>query len=524
MVNSTYQPPINKLLTLGSQQLNDVAELGISSEHIPDLIKMAVDNELLGANNDKEAWAPVHAWRILGQLQATDAIVPLIQLFQLEDNDLVNEELPKVYGNIGNAAIQSLAKYLVSQDNQLLARVTAINSLEEIANQHPSARDEVVSVLTQSLQSCNQNPSELNGFIISTLINLQALTSAPVIKYAFNTNKVAEDIVGNWDEVRESLGISSDEQVQEFQPQALEQLTNTDTNIETETSTPDVEEASEDEINALIDLVAQVTETQTSTEENTLSANEQASEVVETQSSTEENTLAAPDNASEVVETQTQTPENEVLKDELASEVIDTQTQTPENELLEDKLASEVTETQTSTEKNVLSTPDNASEVVETETQTPENALSTHKLASEVVETENSTQEDVVPTTELASKTENTYALSNEPEVQQEIINTEENLTNTVDKVEEEIKEVVSEIEASQETQVAVETSTKSDESHEQTRDESIEAVIVESDEESNLLEEDNKGFGRPATSKEKPEKPQKAKPSKKKKRGFSDL
>ncbi|MBW4600982.1 MAG: hypothetical protein KME29_15655 [Calothrix sp. FI2-JRJ7] len=497
MVNSTsYQSPIDKLLTLGSQQLNDVAELGISSEHIPDLIKLAVDDELLGADNEKEAMAPVHAWRILGQLQATDAIIPLIQLFKLVDNDLVNEELPKVYGNIGTAAIPALVKYLAQNQNQLLARVTAINSLEEIANQHPEASNQVKSLLTQSLQSCNQNEAELNGFIISALINLQSLISAPVIKYAFNTNQVAEDIVGNWDEVRESLGISSDKEVQEFIPTPVPSIT--------EASTPDVEEASEDEINALIDLVAQVTETQTSTPENALSTNELASEVVETQ---------------------TQTPENQLLQDELASEVTETQTPTPENTLLKNELASEVIETQTSTEENALPTNELASEVVETQTSTEENVLSTPELASEVVETQTSIEENALPTNELASETENTSLLSDEPEVEQEIINTEENLTNTIDKAEDEIEVVASEIEVSQETQVTDEVSTQVDESHKQTKDDKTEAVSVESSEELDSLEqEDNKGFGRPATSKEKPEKPEKVKPSKKKKRGFSDL
>ncbi|OKH54983.1 hypothetical protein NIES2101_05300 [Calothrix sp. HK-06] len=484
MVNSTtYQPPIDKLLTLGSQHLNDVAELGIGSEHIPDLIKMAVDDELLGADNQKEAMAPVHAWRILGQLQATDAIIPLIQLFKLVDNDLVNEELPKVYGKIGTAAIPALVEYLAQNQNHLLARVTAINSLEEIANQHGSASNQVKSVLTQSLQSCNQNEAELNGFIISALINLQTQEAAPVIKYAFNTNQVAEDIVGNWDEVRQSLGINSDEEVQEFHPQALEQLTNTDTNIETETSTPNVQEASEDEMNALINLVTEVTKTETQTQEDIVPTTESVSEVTETETQTEDTVLPTSELASEVSKTETEIEENTVPTTELASELADIETQTQEN---------------------VVPTTEPASEVTETEIQTEDTAL---------------------PTSELTSETENTFLLSNEPEVQQEIINTQENLTNTIDKAEDEIEEVASFIEVSQETQVTDEASTQVDESHEQTRDEPIEAVIVESDEESNLLEqEDNKGFGRPATSKEKPEKPQKAKPSKKKKRSFSDL
>jgi hypothetical protein len=380
MVNSTsYQPPIDKLLTLGSQQLDYITELGLNSEHIPDLIKMAVDNDSLGASDDNIAWAPVHAWRILGQLQATEAITPLIQLFQKQDNDLVNEELPKVYGKIGTAAIPELTKYLNSHENELLARVTAINSLQEIAQQ-ADARDEIIKVLTNSLLY-NQNPSELNGFIINTLIDLQALEAAPVIKYVFNANQVSDDIVGSWDDVRESLGITDD--VQEFQPQALEEVINTEI-----PETPDTEQSTEDEINALIDLVTEVTDI---------------------------------------------------------------------------------------------------------EIQTPENTLSTPELVTEVVETQTSTQEDAVPIVESTSENDNTDLLQDESEVQQEIIDREETF----------------------------EASTNIDESDKQTENESIEVVT----EEPNILgQEDNKGFGRLATSKEKPEKPHKAKPNKKKKRGFSDL
>ena len=73
--------------------------LGLTSEHIPALIRMATDEELNWANADSlEVWAPVHAWRALGQLHAEEAIEPLMRLFhEHDDSDWVGEELPIVY-------------------------------------------------------------------------------------------------------------------------------------------------------------------------------------------------------------------------------------------------------------------------------------------------------------------------------------------------------------------------------------------------------------------------------------------
>ncbi len=222
---TTYQPPVNKLLTLGKQQCDYITELGLGSQHVPELMKMAVDNELLGADsNSTQFWAAIHAWRALGQLRVEDAIAVLLPLFDLEDNDAVAEEMPKVYGTIGEKAIPQLQTYLGERSHGLLNRTTAINSLEEIANQYPNTRNEIVAVFTGQLKQFNQNSAELNGFIVSSLVNLQAKESASLIKYTFDTSLVAEDIVGSWDDVRESLGISDDNQLEEFQPEASQKF------------------------------------------------------------------------------------------------------------------------------------------------------------------------------------------------------------------------------------------------------------------------------------------------------------
>ena len=51
---------------------------------------MATDQELNQAGLDsKEVWSPVHAWRALGQLQALDALKPLLGLLANRDDDWI---------------------------------------------------------------------------------------------------------------------------------------------------------------------------------------------------------------------------------------------------------------------------------------------------------------------------------------------------------------------------------------------------------------------------------------------------
>ncbi|WP_337884233.1 HEAT repeat domain-containing protein [Fischerella thermalis] len=215
--HSIYQTPIDKLLTLGdchkiTNEYNYIAELGLDTEHIPGLISMAIDQNLNGVDSTSlETWGSIHACRALGQLRAEAAIEPLMQLFhKLEDSDWVNEEMPKVYGMFGEVAIPKLQAYLADESHGIFPRITAIHSLEEICKQHPDTRQKCIAVLTQQLKSFAQNPHELNGFIVASLIELQAVESAAVIKSAFVAQSVPDEITGTWDDVCESLGINSD--------------------------------------------------------------------------------------------------------------------------------------------------------------------------------------------------------------------------------------------------------------------------------------------------------------------------
>ncbi|PMB01238.1 hypothetical protein CEN50_00205 [Fischerella thermalis CCMEE 5268] len=266
MKNHTiYQTPIDKLLTLGdchkiTNEYNYIAELGLDTEHIPGLISMAIDQNLNGVDSASlETWGSIHACRALGQLRAEAAIEPLMQLFhKLEDSDWVNEEMPKVYGMFGEVAIPRLQAYLADESHGIFPRITAIHSLEEICKQHPDTRQKCIAVLTQQLKSFAQNPHELNGFIVASLIELQAVESAAVIKSAFVAQSVPDEITGTWDNVCDSLGINSDK-IALFTDISLDEVSQVE-DISTDEVTQTQEIADSEETQLQDDITDEVTQ------------------------------------------------------------------------------------------------------------------------------------------------------------------------------------------------------------------------------------------------------------------------
>jgi hypothetical protein len=210
-------PLMVKLLALGEPEIKrnwlDCAELGIGPEHVEELIGLALDEKLnSGPSDSREVWVPVHAWRALAQLHAAKAAEPLTRLLQRideDDDDWVGEELPRVFGMIGPPAISPLSEYLRADANSVYARVAAVDGLQCIGSDHPEARDEVVAVLSGQLAEFKENDLGLNGFLISHLTDLHAVEAAPLIKQAFDADRVDMSIMGDWEDAQIELGLKS---------------------------------------------------------------------------------------------------------------------------------------------------------------------------------------------------------------------------------------------------------------------------------------------------------------------------
>ena len=211
----TYSLPVAKLLTLGepgySSKWRDYIALGIKSEHVPDLIRMAQDEELRWANSgSKEVWANLHAWRALGQLRTEAAIEPLIGLLHWiddEDDEWAQGDLPIVFGMMGAGAIPALSKFLAEPSNGEWARVSAAESLEKIAKQHPDSRNECARILARQLEQYASQEETVNAFLISGLLDFKAREYAPIMERAFQANKVDLTVQGDWEDVQIELGL-----------------------------------------------------------------------------------------------------------------------------------------------------------------------------------------------------------------------------------------------------------------------------------------------------------------------------
>ena len=67
----------------------------------------------------------------------------------------------------------------------LWARVAAANGLQEIADQHPHTRDDVIAILAGQLEHFEEQDRTLNACIASDLAcDLKAVSAAPIIENA----------------------------------------------------------------------------------------------------------------------------------------------------------------------------------------------------------------------------------------------------------------------------------------------------------------------------------------------------
>ncbi|NJP08209.1 MAG: DUF1186 domain-containing protein [Leptolyngbyaceae cyanobacterium RU_5_1] len=220
MTAPTYLPPVDKLLTYGDCRNfrnwpKYVKELGLEAEHIPELIRMATDPELNWADSDSlDVWAPIHAWRSLGQLKAEAAIDPLLSIAdELEDSDWFNEDIPEVFAMIGPAAIPSAKTFLADPSHTLYARVAVAECCVKIGQAHLDARADCVAAIQQQLDQFAKNSPDFNGFLVADLLDLEAVEAAPSMERAFAARRVDLSFVGDWLDAQIALGLKTRAQV-----------------------------------------------------------------------------------------------------------------------------------------------------------------------------------------------------------------------------------------------------------------------------------------------------------------------
>jgi hypothetical protein len=216
----TYQEPVAQLLDYGECHLagdgpaglgwlNYVSALELTAVHVPELIRLACDAALHTAESEDPAvWAPTHAWRALGQLRAVEAVAPLLGLLkERADDDWVDIELPYVFGLIGPGAVPHVTDFLADRSIPTEPLITAIRCLVEIAERNPPSRNECIDILARRLKCGAENDPTVNGFLISALIDLEAIETIGLIRQAFDQQVVDLSIAGDVEDVEMEFGL-----------------------------------------------------------------------------------------------------------------------------------------------------------------------------------------------------------------------------------------------------------------------------------------------------------------------------
>ncbi|MBI5878541.1 MAG: hypothetical protein HZB53_12905 [Chloroflexi bacterium] len=217
MQASLTPSPIDQLLALGEDKARgpwpDYLALGLNEEHIPELTRLALEWETKlddDAYDQPAAWAPIHAWRALGQLRAmsaTDALLALLDRTDNEGDDWASEELPRVFGLFGAACIPALATYLADTKHGLWARCAAVSGLEEVAEGDDQSRSIIVETVTRQLERFAEQDPVLNACLIHLLVTWKALASAPLIERAYAAGQVDLMYRGDWEDAQVDLGL-----------------------------------------------------------------------------------------------------------------------------------------------------------------------------------------------------------------------------------------------------------------------------------------------------------------------------
>lgn len=203
-----YPEALHPLMSLGAEYKGSYHEFHLGKQHVPELIRLATDRRLLNAPDETAAVAPVHAWRRLAQLQANEAIAPLISLFDDYNPFVLMEEMPTVMGIFGAPAIPLLKQYLEDVSHSDVSRSLAAGMLIGIGSwSGPPLYDLCENIVIQQLERYLQNTPLLNGFLIRLLTNNSETEADTLIAQIYATRQVDTEIAGTWREMQKKLGL-----------------------------------------------------------------------------------------------------------------------------------------------------------------------------------------------------------------------------------------------------------------------------------------------------------------------------
>jgi len=141
--------------------------------------------------------SPVPLFPVAGEMEAAEAVEPLLALLTWDDYELA-EFVEVGLGKIGRPALEPLRALLFDRAQSASTRDQAAGGLAQLASFHSELGAEVAEALIARLAAAEtQTPEDetLNGYIISSLLEMKAVEALPAIHQVFDEDRVDTFIV-----------------------------------------------------------------------------------------------------------------------------------------------------------------------------------------------------------------------------------------------------------------------------------------------------------------------------------------
>ncbi|MEI8379991.1 MAG: DUF1186 domain-containing protein [Planctomycetota bacterium] len=179
---------------------------------IPDseLDAFDLDVDDLDVDSDRFLLLPVTAWRALRELKAEAAVEPLINILCVLDDefdDWAQEELPYVFGAIGEATLEPLTQVAKDEAKPDFIRSIAVHGLRRLIQYYPDTRARIVPSLLKLMSEAASEKIQFNLTLLDVLVDLHVVEAAEPIERAFAGNLLDVGYLGDWETVRQKLGV-----------------------------------------------------------------------------------------------------------------------------------------------------------------------------------------------------------------------------------------------------------------------------------------------------------------------------
>lgn len=162
---------------------------------------------------------PIHALLFMGELNAEECLSTILEFlrYKLEFNeiwlgDTLTEIVWQVIYKVGEKQTEKLRDFLLEPNLDTYSKSAVSTALSQIALHQPERRTEIIDSYRMVLDAfiCARPgddllDSELTGFIVGDLLDINASELEPEMKKLYDLGYVIEGICGPWEEVEESL-------------------------------------------------------------------------------------------------------------------------------------------------------------------------------------------------------------------------------------------------------------------------------------------------------------------------------